>query len=114
MAVPPRGWHVRLDFRDQRAVGQLVTATLSTLRAERNRSVTVSGALTPHRVATVYLQRYYNGRWTTLTYVRTSATGSYRIPYTPRAAGHWYLRTTVTATGTLLSATSLTRLLTIS
>jgi hypothetical protein len=96
------------------SVRQLLTSTLSTVRAARNHAVTINGTLTPHRVATVYLQRYNNGRWTNLRSARTSATGAYRIVYTPRSTGRWQLRTSISATGTLLGATSVTRQLTIS
>jgi len=75
--------------------------------------VTVTGTLSPHRSATVSLERLIGNRWVTLASRKSTNAGAYTITYRPRSIGKWTLRTTVSATRALLTGATTTRTLTV-
>ena len=92
-------------------VKQTLTLAQSLLLVRHGYAVTLSGSVSPHRVARVYLQRYVSGKWVTITYLNSTSTGYYRFIYQPLVAGTYILRTYGLASTTLLANASPTRTL---
>jgi hypothetical protein len=86
------------------SIRQLITATAPT-RVHAGAALTVTGTLTPHRSATIVLQRLVGRTWRTIATTHCTATGNYRLAYKP-ARGRTSYHVTVAATPALLAATS--------
>jgi hypothetical protein len=93
---------------ERTSVRQLLTASVPTA-ARKGHAFTVTGVLTPHRGARVYLQRYESSRWVNLTSALATSSGGYRLGYTPKSTGTWRVRVQVPATTTLLAGSTTTR-----
>jgi hypothetical protein len=94
------------------SVRQMLTAQLpATLK--HGHTMTVTGTLSPHRSATVSLERLVRNRWVTLASRKSTNAGAYTITYRPQSTGKWTLRTTVTATPALLGGATTKKTLTV-
>jgi hypothetical protein len=70
-----------------------VSATLSKTSFALGRSVTLSGSVSPsHAGKTVYLQRYVNGSWSTVTSKALSSTSTYSFTIKPSSKRTYYYR----------------------
>ena len=91
-----------------------VTVTLSATRTRPNRSVTMSGTVTPaHAGQVIYRQGFYSGKWHTWATTRQAADGSYKFKITPTVVAVNKYRVYVPASGGIPATASQTVTLTV-